>query len=234
MLFRSAEYVLTALLPPSTSGSLWVKVVDTDRTRGNSNNDTLTVALIEIEGTGDPGDPVDLPPVVTITGPADGSSIDVNAPITFTADAIDAVDGDISADIVWNSNINGQIGSGASASSSTLSLGEHVISATVDDWVGNTANDSVTVTVFDPDVQGSITLTAENYKQKGVKNVVLSWEDSVTGRNTYDIYRNSDVVSDVTQNPYAETLGKGGGTYVYKVCPAGSTSDCSNEVTVVF
>src|SRR5439155_1691404 len=70
----------------------------------------------------------DAPPVVTITAPtrtlfADGK------PITFTATAVDTIDGDRSSTITWTSNRDGAIGSGASLTISSLSLGLHTITA---------------------------------------------------------------------------------------------------------
>src|SRR5207249_1132421 len=74
----------------------------------------------------------DAPPVVTITAPtatlfADGK------PITFTATAIDTIDGDRSSTITWTSNRDGAIGTGASFTASSLSIGVHTITASATD-----------------------------------------------------------------------------------------------------
>src|SRR5205823_4446103 len=74
----------------------------------------------------------DAPPVVTITAPtatlfADGK------PITFTATAIDTIDGDRSSTIIWTSNRDGAIGTGASFTTSSLSIGVHTITASATD-----------------------------------------------------------------------------------------------------
>jgi hypothetical protein len=42
------------ILPPMLSGSVYIRVKDTDKTRGNRNIDTLSVDHMYIEGTGDP------------------------------------------------------------------------------------------------------------------------------------------------------------------------------------
>jgi hypothetical protein len=87
-------------------------------------------------------------PEVMITGPADGSIFTEGDPINFTGTASDAEDPGLSdADLSWTSSIDGSIGSGASFSTSTLSVGVHTITASVTDSDGRTGSDSITVTV---------------------------------------------------------------------------------------
>jgi hypothetical protein len=86
-------------------------------------------------------------PVVTITAPADGSSFNVGDPVTFTGTATDAEDGDISADIIWSSSIDGYLGTGASIIVSDLTAGGHTITAEVTDSGGASGSDSITVTI---------------------------------------------------------------------------------------
>lgn len=91
------------------------------------------------------------PPTVAITSPGDGSTFVLGATITFTAMANDAEDGDISASIVWTSDLHpGASAKGASVSTNLLIKGVHTITATVTDVLGNTANESITVTVNPP------------------------------------------------------------------------------------
>ena len=69
------------------------------------------------------------PPVVTIVSPPNGSSYTLaQMPITFTATATDTQDGNVSASIVWTSNLSGRLGDGASINVS-LPVGTHVITA---------------------------------------------------------------------------------------------------------
>jgi hypothetical protein len=91
--------------------------------------------------------PVNTPPVVTITAPLDDSFFAVGDAITFAATATDAEDGDISANIVWNSSIDGDFGTGATVITAALSPGTHVISASVTDSAGAPGSDSITVTI---------------------------------------------------------------------------------------
>jgi len=86
-------------------------------------------------------------PVVTITGPV-VTTYDVGNSITFTGTAIDAgEDGDISANLNWNSSIDGDFGTGGSVMTSSLSVGVHTITASVTDSDGRTDFDSISITI---------------------------------------------------------------------------------------
>src|SRR5439155_18070877 len=58
----------------------------------------------------------DAPPVVTITSPNRGDKFRPGQPATFTGTAIDSIDGDRTANMIWTSNLDGQIGTGGSFS----------------------------------------------------------------------------------------------------------------------
>ena len=87
------------------------------------------------------------PPKVTITAPANGSSFSIDDSVTFRGSAIDLEDGDISNRLSWTSNIDGDIGSGPTFSTSSLSEGTHTItvSATDNDNLSGTATITLTV-----------------------------------------------------------------------------------------
>ena len=86
-------------------------------------------------------------PVVTLSAPADGAIVVEADPVTFTGGAVDAQDGDVTASLIWVSDLDGPIGSGASFSLSSLSLGNHAITATATDSDGNTGSAGITVVV---------------------------------------------------------------------------------------
>jgi hypothetical protein len=69
-------------------------------------------------------------PVVTISEPSNVSTSLVGDPLTFTGDAFDAEDGDVTVALVWTSDLDDQIGTGASFTTSSLSEGTHVVTAT--------------------------------------------------------------------------------------------------------
>ena len=72
-------------------------------------------------------------PSISITGPVDGLVSVDGSEITFTGTATSVKDGDLTSSIVWSSDLDGVIGSGASFTLSTLSTGTHVITASVTD-----------------------------------------------------------------------------------------------------
>ena len=87
-------------------------------------------------------------PTVTITAPPDGSTFGDGDPINFTGTAIDPQDGDISASIVWSSSIDGDFGSGASVVISTLSVGNHTITASATDSDTLTGTDQISISIL--------------------------------------------------------------------------------------
>jgi carboxypeptidase T len=84
------------------------------------------------------------PPSLDITSPADGASVVEGTPVTLTATAADAEDGDLAGSVAWTSSRDGSLTAGGSP---VLSVGIHIITAAVTDSAGASASDSITVTV---------------------------------------------------------------------------------------
>ena len=72
-------------------------------------------------------------PEVTIAQPLDGAGFLSGTSIDFVGSADDAEDGDVTSSLVWTSDLEGSLGSGASFSRSDLSTGTHLITATATD-----------------------------------------------------------------------------------------------------
>ena len=87
-------------------------------------------------------------PGVAISAPGNSWTFNAGNSITFTGTASDIEDGDLTASLVWESDLDGPIGSGGSFSRSDLSVGVHHVTARVTDSGGQTASDTVTITVF--------------------------------------------------------------------------------------
>lgn len=193
-------------------------------------NRAATIAL----GSGStPGDTT--APTVSITSPAEGAA--VSGTVSITANASDNV-GVSRVDFrVGGSLIGTDTSSPYSQSwdTNTVSDGLHTVSATAVDAAGNSAVASITVTVdniSDPPPSG-ITLSARAYKVKGLQRADLTWSGAAGGN--VDVYRNGVLlVTTPNDGSHTDNIGKkGGGSYTYKVCDAG-TSTCSNEATVTF
>lgn len=177
------------------------------------------------------GGSTDNPPSVSITNPADGASFDSGVSIDFAGSASDNEDGDLTSDLIWTSDLDGQIGTGGSFSA-VISDGTHTITAEVTDSGGNTGSDSITITVGGGS-SGNFTLDVYAYKVRGRQYADLTWSGAAS--TTVDIYRDGSVV-DTTENDgfYTDTTGQvGGGSATYQVCEAGTTT-CSNEVTATW
>ena len=89
-------------------------------------------------------------PVVTITGPADGSNFSQGDNINLTGIADDTEDLNISQDIEWSSNLDGPLGNGAALMVNNLSVGNHTITASVTDSGNATGMDSLFLSVISP------------------------------------------------------------------------------------
>ncbi len=152
-----------ATLDPATSGSVQVRVVDSDpNTAGASNLDTVVINEIKIQSGGDPGN---FAPVVTITAPADGTNVEMGTSLNFSGIADDVEDLDLTAGLSWESSIDGPIGTGGDANV-ILSVGDHVVTASVVDSEGATGEDAINVTVYDP--SGPTTMSVSDLSGSGV------------------------------------------------------------------
>ena len=210
------------------SGTVYVRVQDTDNTRGNWQLDSLLVDSIVIATMMGGGNAT--APVVTIDAPSDGATFTAESSVSFSASANDAEDGVLDAALSWVSSINGTIGSGAAFSTSALSLGEHTVTASVTDSGDLLGADSITITVISG---GNITLSAIAYKVKGVHHADLTWSGATSSVNI--IRDGVDVGTDVPNSgAYTDNIGsKGSGSYLYEVCEYGGGA-CSDPVSVTF
>lgn len=99
-------------------------------------------------------------PSISITAPTEQASGAVatmftGASVTFTGSATDAEDGPLTgASLVWTSNVDGQIGTGASFSTTGLSAGMHTVTLTATDSDSNEAKETVLVIVKPPAAAG--------------------------------------------------------------------------------
>ena len=93
-------------------------------------------------------------PLVEITQPADGSSFLTTDPITLTATAVDEFPAfeDVTASIVWTSNLYGELGTGGSVTvpASTLPAGVHIITARATDSDGLQGIAGVVIAINEP------------------------------------------------------------------------------------
>jgi hypothetical protein len=178
-------------------------------------------------------------PAVSIVSPSSALTVNAGTAITFIGSATDAQDGVISGNLRWSSNLSGSLAS-TDRFTTTLSTGTHTITAAITDSGGLSAYQNVQVTVLGestttPPGSGtsSIALSTRAYKVKGVQRVDLSWSGASSSQ--VDVYRDGARITTVANSgAYTDALNrKGGGTYSYTVCAAGTTT-CSNTSTAAF
>jgi thermitase len=194
--FALYTYDVSTILDTTTKvNAAQVRLLGTNR---QGLPDTITITMDEILLA--VSDTINTAPSVNITAPTNGSSFPQGASVTFTGIATDAEDGILSVNLQWASSIDGAIATGASFSTSSLSVGMHTITAQVTDSGGATGNASITVTITvvtntAPTVsitspangssfaQGvSITFTGTaNDAQDGNISIFLQWTSSIDG-----------------------------------------------------
>ena len=224
----------SAALSPATSGSVLVRVVDTDSSGGELGLDTVSVDLLFIRTDFAAGDP-----------PA--------APTGLTAEAISA--GQIT--IGWSDASDDEYGfeierslDGGSTWESLGTTGpnvtgfddHNVVPLTTYTYRVRAFNGSGNSGYADPasattpDGPAAISLeSATGYKVKGVQHADLTWSGAV-GTSVMIIRGGDEPAQIVVSNTgsYTDNIGrKGGGTYTYQICET-DESGCSETVTVSF
>jgi subtilisin family serine protease len=170
------------------------------------------------------------PPTVTIASPADGVSFTSGTSIEFIGSASDSTDGDLTGNLVWTSNLDGQIGTGGSFPAQ-LRDGTHTIIASVTDSGSLTGSDRITIIVA-PASGDTITLNVTARKVRTNKYADLTWDGATSA--SVDVYRNgSYVVTTPNDGAHTDKPPKNITSATYKVCEAG-TATCSNSVAVTW
>ena len=90
----------------------------------------------------DVSEPINNPPTVSISSPVSGSTADEGTALLLKATASDVEDGDLTSSISWHSSLDGNIGNLV-----TLSVGNHLITATVWDSDGVSSTDEIFLSI---------------------------------------------------------------------------------------
>jgi PKD repeat protein len=205
----------------AASGTIFVRVSDTNRQAGNRALDTVFVDQLFIRSAnGTP--PPNQPPG------ADFSSNCSNLDCNFTDTSSDP-DGTL-VDWAWAFG-DGGTSANQHPSHAYASPGTYSVSLTVTDDDGATGVVGKNVTVA---AGSAISLAADGYKVRGVHVVDLHWSGAAGG--TVRILRDGGpLTATANDGAYSDDTGnKGGRTYLYQVCEPLPSPNCSNEVTIVF
>ena len=152
-------------------------------------------------------------PIVEILSPTEGSDFSTEDAITFSGTAIDDFEGNLSASLVWVSNLDGDIGTGAEFSA-YLSTGNHTITASATDLDGETGSDIVHIIVVDSTQSNTIHVGAidmsytgrgRNYTIYTTVTILDTDENLVSGATVY-LDTNGTTTSGVTGTDGTVTL----------------------------
>ncbi len=120
-----------------TAGTHVITLVGRD-SGGNTGTATISVQVL----------PMNAAPMVTITAPANNTSVAAGTGVTFTATATDAADGALTGmSIRWTSSLGGVLGTGASLTTASLAEGTHTITVSATDSGGRSASASISITI---------------------------------------------------------------------------------------
>lgn len=187
-------------------------------------SDQTIFAPTLVAGGGDGGGTTNNPPTASFSYSCDDLACDFDG--TASSDS----DGSI-ATYAWDFG-DGNTGSGSLISHTFAAAGTFTVMLTVTDDDGATDSASQEVSVSETTTEG-ISLLASGYKVKGLQKADLSWSGATS--TNMDIYRDGSLIATTSNDgSYTDHIDqRGGGTYTYQVCEAG-TSTCSSETNVVF
>lgn len=220
----------TVELAAQTSGTVLLRVRDTDRSKGNSSLDSISVDFIMISSNGE----IVLSPPTNLAGSAVSSS---QISLTWddaTGESRYSIFYSLQGMENWISDITD-----LSANSSAYTVNNLAASTGYDFKVcaedqnnATACSQNITITTL-ADNQLPLLLTADGVKVKGVHVVTLSW----TGGNGQPVvvYRDGVVIPcAIANNSCTDNTGnKGGRSYLYHICPTDSSA-CSASVSVNF
>ena len=221
----------TAVIAGSPSGSVIIRVVDTNRAGGARDKNTINVDHLYIQVGNPSNDPPDGDPSNLNATAASFDQINLSWTNGSSNESGISVERSLNGSTGWAEVADRPAGS---TSYSDTGLTEkttyfyRVSAYTQPGMISAYASDSATTGTEPP--PPAISLSANGYKVKGRQHVGLSW----TGSNSVEIYRNNSLLTTVSGSSYDDNINvKGGGSYTHKVCDTVSGA-CSNITTTVF
>ena len=146
---------------------------------------------------------------------------------TFDGSASSDSDGSIVA-YSWDFG-DGNSATTASASNTYAASGTYTVTLTVEDNEGATNSTSQSVTVSDgSEPPAEMTLTG--HRQKGNREAVLNWS-GLSGTNV-DVYINGSFNNSTANDGSAVYSVNKRSSYTFEVCETGSTTNCTNTITL--
>jgi hypothetical protein len=219
-------------LPGSPSGSVLVRVVDTNRLVGARQLNTVNVDHLFIQVANPPTEPPDGDPSGLSATAVSSSHIDLAWTDNAGNESSYRVEGSPNGSSDWYlvADLPADSQSYANTGLAASTTYWYRVSAVNLNGSSGFASASATTPAAPP--PPALSLTASAYKVKGIAYVDLSW----AGASSVDVYRNGNrIAQTVSGSAYTDNTGnKGGATYQYYVCAAGGTAVCSNTASVTF
>lgn len=224
--------VQSVMLPNSISGTVYIRVQDSDRNAGNRSLDSVYIDHMYIHAENAQGSP-----------PAAPSALDAS---TLSASSIALAWFDNAADELgfelqrstdqstWVGLPNAGTDVQSATDTSLLASTTYYYRIRAYNLSGNSAwVGGASATTDDGPPPPDISLNLTGSKNKGKHVIDLDWSGTSTG--SVEIYRDSGLLVSVPDSgSYTDNTGnKGGRTYLYQVCEAG-TNNCSAIETIVF
>jgi hypothetical protein len=174
-------------------------------------------------------------PTVTIASPASSTSVSQGTTVAFSGSASDTQDGNLTASLVWTSNLDGQIGTGGSFSRA-LSAGNHTVTARAVDNGGLSATRQVSVSVTTSNSAPTVTITAPASGASVTQGAAFSFSGSATdsqdGTITSSLVWTSNLDGQIgTGGSFSRALTAGNHTLTARVVDSGGLA-ATRQVSV--
>ncbi len=222
----------SAVLPNSLSGTVYIRVRDSDQTAGHQTLDRVYVDQMYIHAENAPGSPPAAPSGLQATT-LSSSSIG----LSWNDNSTDELGFDLQRS-TNQSSWTGIPGVGVDTTATTdtglLPSTTYYYRLRAYNLSGSSAWTTTTSAMTDAGPPpADITLTLSGSKNRGYHVIDLSW--SGTTASSVEIYRDGGLLITVPDSgSYTDnTSNKGAGSYTYKVCETG-TSNCSAVESIVF
>ena len=224
--------VQSAMLPNSLSGTVYIRVRDSDRNALNKDLDTVFVDHMYIHAENAPGPKPAAPSGLAATK-LSSSSIS----LLWTDNSTDELGFELERltdQSDWTGSSNPGVDATVATDTGLLASTTYYYRIRAFNLSGSSAWSAIDSATTDAGTPPSaITLSLAGSKNRGKHVVNLEWSGVTT--SNVEIYRDGGFLTAVSDSvAYTDNTGnKGGRTYVYQVCEADS-STCSAEISITF
>ena len=221
-----AQSAYAAALPPTSSGTLSIRVVDADRTPGNIGLDRVSVDRLVVRTDFVGGDPPPAPASVSAT---------VQSASEVRVDWSDPTPDELGYEIERSTAGADWARLGSTGANRVEWIDGDALPATSYTYrvrtISTTGVSSFTMSETVTTPAGLVLLSATGSKRKGTKRVTLGWTGSSDSQ--VEVYRDgAHVATTANDGEHVDTIAeKGGGTYEYRIC---DSNGCSGSMSVGF